>query len=255
MVINFGYMKKSIKYKFSILPLLFVVTFAMPLQLSAQNVSVNNETISTSEENGTNVIILEDATTQENSNEKSSGEKQKTTETIEETVKFTPEELEGGNWILSGVEAKAYNGINITKWKTSDLQILGTTSWKDKIEIIHTVESGFKWQEPPKNMQPGAYLNLEAVYTNVDYSTTANIQTGIKMFFGRVGSDYNKPEANSIEILKLNKDNKQYANEVKKGFFYAPNMPFDATYMCQLVVDCYVGKDHYVTTYTYTYQK
>ena len=249
-------MKKSIKYKFSIFPLLFVMTFALTLHLKAQNVSVNNETISTGDENSsTNVIILEDASTQENSKEKSSGEKQKTTETIEETVKFTPEELEGGNWVLTGVESKAFNGINITKWKANDLQIVGTTSWKDKIEIIHTVESGFKWQEPPQNMQPGAYLNLEAVYTNIDYSTTANINTGIKMFFGRVGSDYKTPEANSVEILKLNKDNKQYANEVKKGFFYAPNMLFDATNMCQLIVDCYVGKDHYVTTYTYLYQK
>jgi len=74
------------------------------------------------------------------------------------------------------------------------------------------------------------------------------------MFFERVGASYLAMGPNAVEILKLNKDNKQYANEVKKGFYYAPNTLFDETKDCQLIVDCYVGKDHYVTTYTYTYQ-
>ncbi len=247
-------MKRSIKQKISKAPLLAAMFFAMTLQVNSQNVSVNNNEISTSNDNGTNVIILEDNSTENKTTETKSTE-QNTKETTLETEKFIPEELEGGNWVLTGVETKSYNLMNITKWNTNETGIKATCSWKDKIEIIHTVESGFKWQDPPKSMQPGAYLNLEAVYTNIDYSTTANINTGIKMFFGRAGSDYKNPEANSIEVLKLNKDNKQYANEVKKGFYYAPNMLFDATNMCQFIVDCYVGKDHYVTTYTYTYQK
>lgn len=229
--------------------------FALTTQTNSQNVSVNENEISTSNENGTNVIILEDNSTENTSSENKKTEDQNKKETTPVVEKFQPEELEGGNWVLTGVETKSYNLMNITKWNTNESGIKATCSWKDKIDIIHTVESGFKWQDPPKNMQPGAYLNLEAVYTNIDYSTTANINTGIKMFFGRVGSDFKNPEANAIEVLKLNKDNKQYANEVKKGFYYAPNMPFDATYTCQFIVDCYVGKDHYVTTYTYAYQK
>ncbi|NOS84027.1 MAG: hypothetical protein HOP31_02705 [Ignavibacteria bacterium] len=248
-------MKRSIKQKISIIPLLFAMIFALTMQTNSQNVSVNENEISTSNENGTNVIILEDNSTENTSTENKKTEEQTKKETTPEVEKFQPEELEGGNWVLTGVETKSYNLMNITKWNTNETGIKATCSWKDKIEIIHTVESGFKWQDPPKNMQPGAYLNLEAVYTNIDYSTTANINTGIKMFFGRAGSDYKNPEANSIEVLKLNKDNKQYANEVKKGFYYAPNMAFDATNMCQFIVDCYVGKDHYVTTYTYAYQK
>lgn len=228
--------------------------FALTTQTNSQNVSVNDNEISTSNENGTNVIILEDNSTENTSSENKKTEEQNKKETPV-VEKFQPEELEGGNWVLTGVETKSYNLMNITKWNTNETGIKATCSWKDKIDIIHTVESGFKWQDPPKNMQPGAYLNLEAVYTNIDYSTTANINTGIKMFFGRAGSDFKNPESNAIEVLKLNKDNKQYANEVKKGFYYAPNMPFDATYMCQFIVDCYVGKDHYVTTYTYAYQK
>ncbi len=248
-------MKRSIKQKISIIPLLAAMIFALTMQTNSQNVTVNNNEISTSNENGTNVIILDDNSTENTSSENNKTEEQSTKEQTIVLETFTPEELEGGNWVLTGVETKSYNLMNITKWNTNETGIKATCSWKDKIDIIHTVESGFNWQEPPKNMQPGAYLNLEAVYTNIDYSTTANINTGIKMFFGRAGSDFKNPDANAIEVLKLNKDNKQYANEVKKGFYYAPNMPFDATYMCQFIVDCYVGKDHYVTTYTYAYQK
>lgn len=163
-------------------------------------------------------------------------------------------ELQGGNWVLTGVESKVYNGVNVTKWNTVGSELTGLCSWKDVLTIEHTVVSSFKWQDPPKMMQPGSYLNIEAIYTNVDYSTTANINTGVKMFFERVGASYLTMGPNAVEVLKLNKDNKQYANEVKKGFYYAPNTLFDETKECQLIVDCYVGKDHYVTTYTYTYQ-
>jgi len=165
------------------------------------------------------------------------------------------EELVGGSWVLTNVESKTYNGVNLTKWNTTENNIDGLYSWKDILEIIHTVNSGFKWQAPPKNMQPGTYMNLEAVYTNMDYSTTASINTGIKMFFERAGASYQVMESNAIEVLKMNKDNKQYANEVKKGFFYAPKTFFDGTNQCQLIVDCYIGKDHFVTTYTYSYQQ
>jgi hypothetical protein len=164
------------------------------------------------------------------------------------------EELVGGNWVLSNVQSKIYNGVSLTKWNTTDNNIDGLYTWKDILDIIHTVNSGFKWQEPPKTMQPGSYMNLEAIYTNIDYSTTAPINTGIKMFFERAGGNYMVMESNAIEVLKLNKDNKQYANEVKKGFFYAPKTFFDETNQCQLIIDCYIGKDHFVTTYTYTYQ-
>jgi hypothetical protein len=167
----------------------------------------------------------------------------------------TTEELVGGSWVLSGTESKIVNTDGITKWESTAGGLTGTTSWKDILTIIHTVASGFKWQDPPKNMQPGTYLNLEAVYTNIDYSTTAKINTGIKMFIERAGGNYLIMESNAIEVLKLNKDNKQYANEVKKGFFYAPKFFFDATNQCQLIVDCYIGKDHYITTYTYTYRQ
>lgn len=163
-------------------------------------------------------------------------------------------ELTGGSWVLSNVEQKAYNGTNLTKWTGNTNEVGGMHSWKDMLDIIHTVNSGFKWQDPPKTMQPGSYLNLEAVYTNLDYSTPSNVKTGIKMFIDKAGVSYMVSNPDAIDILKVNKDNKQNANEVKKGFFDAPKTLFDETNQCQLVVDCYIGKDHYVTTYTYEYQ-
>jgi hypothetical protein len=165
------------------------------------------------------------------------------------------EELIGGTWVLAGAETKIVNKQNITKWETLNNDLVAVYSWKDVIEIIHTVSAGYKWQAPPKTMQPGAYMNLEAVYTNIEYSTTAKVPSGIRMFIQRDGADLIATEPNAIEILKVNKDNKQYSNEVKKGFFYAPKFLFDDSRNCQLVVDCFVGKDHYVTKYTYTYQQ
>ncbi len=163
-------------------------------------------------------------------------------------------ELTGGSWVLTNVDQKAYNGTNLTKWTGSTNDVGGMHSWKDILEITHTVNSGFKWQDPPKMMQPGSYLNIEAIYTNLDYSTPSNVKTGIKMFIDKAGTSYQVANTDAIEILKVNKDNKQNANEVKKGFFDAPKTLFDETNQCQLIVDCYIGKDHYVTTYTYEYQ-
>jgi hypothetical protein len=103
-------------------------------------------------------------------------------------------------------------------------------------------------------MQPGAFMNIEAKYINNEYSTPCKINTGIKMFIDRQGANYLIMNTDAIEIVKLAKDNKVNNTEVKKGFFTAPKTLFDDTNQCDLIIDCYVGQDHYVSTYTYTYQ-
>jgi len=170
------------------------------------------------------------------------------------SVSGSKTELTTGSWVMTGSKTEVYNRNNITKWETSTGEIDANCSWKDVLNIIHTVNSGFKWQEPPKTMQPGSFLNLEANYINKEYSTTGKVLTGIKMYINRVGGNYLVMEAEAIEVVKLAKDNKQYNTEIKKGFFIAPKTLFDDTNECQLVVDCYVGQDHYVTSYTYAYQ-
>jgi hypothetical protein len=163
-------------------------------------------------------------------------------------------ELTTGSWVLTDVQSHAYNRGNITKWDNSSNQINGLCSWKDILDIVHTVSSGFKWDNPPESMKPGTFLNMDAKYINNEYSTTAKINTGIKMYIDRAGSSYLVTSPDAIEVMKVTKDNRQYASENKKGFFNAPKTLFDDSEQCQLVVDCYIGQDHYVTTYTYTYQ-
>ena len=245
-------MKTFKTYKISIVLLIAAAIAAFTLQVNAQKLIVNDNT-TIENESTPNVINIE---TDESSKDLKKSKKE-TNEVKIETNKgagFSREELAGGSWVLTGVESATLNGINITKWNAGNTGLNGACMWIDKLNIEHTVESGFKWQEPPQMMQPGTYLNLEAVYTNIDYSTTAPINTGIKMFFASTKSDVKVMDDNSLEVLKLNKDNKQYANEVKKGFFYAPNTYFDETNNCQLVIDCYIGKDHYVTKYQYEYR-
>jgi len=163
-------------------------------------------------------------------------------------------ELSTGSWVLSNVKTHVYNRGNITKWDNASNEISGLCSWKDILDIVHTVSSGFKWEEPPKAMKPGNFLNIEAKYINNEYSTTAKILSGIKIYIDKTGSNYlvNTPDA--IEVMRVSKDNKQYTSEDKKGFFNAPKTFFDESNQCDLVVDCYIGQDHFVTTYTYTYQ-
>lgn len=170
------------------------------------------------------------------------------------SVAGTKTELITGSWVMTDVKTQVYNRNNITKWETASGEIDANCSWKDILDIVHTVSSGFKWEEPPKTMQPGSFLNIEANYINKEYSTTGKVFTGMKMFIDKVGANQLAMEPEAIEVVKVAKDNKQYNSEVKRGFFTAPKTLFDDTNDCQLIVDCYVGQDHFVTTYTYTYQ-
>ena len=163
-------------------------------------------------------------------------------------------ELTSGSWVMTDVKTQAYYGKSITKWNTASTEVTGTCSWKDMLDIVHTVNSSFKWEEPPKIMPIGAFLNIEAKYINNEYSTPCKVVTGIKMFMDKVGTNYMAPNPDAIDIMKVTKDNKVNTTEVKKGFFTAPKTLFDDTNQCELIIDCFVGQDHFVTTYTYTYQ-
>jgi hypothetical protein len=163
-------------------------------------------------------------------------------------------ELTTGSWVMTDVKTHQYNRGYITKWESTSNEITGLCSWKDILDIVHTVSSGFKWDPPPQTMRPGTFLNIDAKYINNEYSTTAKMLTGIKMSIDKVGSSYMANSPDAIEVMKVSKDNKQYSSEDKKGFFNAPKTLFDDTNQCQLIIDCYIGQDHYVTTYTYTYQ-
>jgi hypothetical protein len=155
-----------------------------------------------------------------------------------------------GYWELAGSNYGT-NPTTITTWKISDQSVTGTSSWKDFLNIIHTVSSSFKWEKPPEKMTPGMELNLKGSYTDNEYSTNGLVKTGIKIFIENVGSSISNPGYDAINILKMTKDYKQHISEVKNAKYSAPKYFRGKSKNIQLVVDCYIGSDHYVTTYIY----
>jgi hypothetical protein len=157
-----------------------------------------------------------------------------------------------GYWQLTG-QNNGFNPTKITKWNASEQAVTGISSWKDFLEIIHTVSSSFKWDKPPEKMIPGTDVDLKGTYKNIEYSTTGAIKTGIKIFIEKVGDPISEPGYDAIDILKMTKDYKQHMSEVKNATYSPPKFFRGKSKDIQLVVDCYIGSDHYVTTYIYNW--
>ncbi len=168
----------------------------------------------------------------------------------EEEITYTQEAI--GYWELSGTNS-AFNPSKITNWKGGDQSLTGEAVWNDVLNIQHTVSSSFKWETPPERMVPGMELSLTGEYIDNEYSTTGRTATGIKIYIDKVGTPINKPSYDAVDILKLNKDNRQHISEIKKNKFSAPKFYIGKSKDIQVIVDCYVGSDHYVSTYTYTW--
>jgi len=168
----------------------------------------------------------------------------------ESNTSTTEESL--GYWELTG-NNKGANPTKVTKWDGTSQSITGTSSWKDYLDIIHTVSSSFKWDTPPDKMMPGMEVNLKGTYTNNEYSTYGATKTGIKIFIEKVGDPISNPGYDAIDILKMTKDYKQHMSEVKNAKYSAPKYFRGKSKDIQLVVDCYIGSDHYVTTYIYNW--
>lgn len=157
-----------------------------------------------------------------------------------------------GYWQFTG-QNNGFNPTKITKWNASEQAVTGISSWKDYLEIIHTVSSSFKWDKPPEKMIPGTDVDLKGTYKNIEYSTTGYIKTGIKIFIEKVGDPISDPGYDAIDILKMTKDYKQHMSEVKNATYSPPKFFRGKSKDIQLVVDCYIGSDHYVTTYIYNW--
>jgi hypothetical protein len=168
----------------------------------------------------------------------------------ESTTNTTDESI--GYWELSG-NNNGSNPTKITKWDGTGQSITGTSSWKDYLDIIHTVSSSFKWDAPPEKMIPGMEVNLKGIYTNNEYSTYGATKTGIKIFIEKVGDPISNPGYDAIDILKMTKDYKAHMSEVKNASYNPPKYFRGKSKDIQLVVDCYIGSDHYVTTYIYNW--
>jgi hypothetical protein len=155
-----------------------------------------------------------------------------------------------GYWELNTSNSTS-NPTKITKWNGSQQSLTGTAEWKDILDIIHTVSSSFKWDAPPERMVPGMELNLSSSYVDNEYSTTGKTKTGIKIYIDKVGNPIEKPSYESIDIVKLNKDYREHRSENRDGKFSAPKFFKGRSKDIQVIVDCFIGDDHYVTTYVY----
>ncbi|RPI15621.1 MAG: hypothetical protein EHM58_13620 [Ignavibacteriae bacterium] len=157
-----------------------------------------------------------------------------------------------GYWQLSDTKTETYNGAKYTQWTTGET-ITATSVWKDILNIEHTVASSFKWEPPPDKMLPGLEITMSGIYDNIEYSTPNRVFTGIKIFMDRAGASFYNVSSDAVQVVNVNKDNKTHTAELQKGRFIAPKHFTGEGMQIQITVDCFIGKDHYITTYIYNF--
>jgi hypothetical protein len=157
-----------------------------------------------------------------------------------------------GYWQLTDTKTETYNGAKYTQWTNGEM-ITATSIWKDILNIEHTVASSFKWEQPPEKMMPGLEVSLSGTYDNIEYSTTNRVYTGIKIFMDRAGVSFYNTSNDAIQVVNVNKDNKTHTAEIQKGKFISPKHFMGEGTQIQIMVDCFIGKDHYITTYIYNF--
>ena len=69
----------------------------------------------------------------------------------------------------------------------------------------------------------------------------------------RAGSSFYNTSSDAVQVVNVNKDNKLHTAEVQQGKFIAPKHFMGEGTQIQIMVDCYIGKDHYITTYIYNF--
>jgi hypothetical protein len=126
-----------------------------------------------------------------------------------------------------------------------------TSSWKDYLDIEHTIRSGFKWDAPPEKLLPGKEIKISGAFEDKEFSTCAKIQTGIKIYLSEKQKGFLHPNAVISNVLNVKKDAKVHSSEVNSGMFAAPKLTNKENNVIHLTIDCYIGSDHFVSTYTY----
>jgi hypothetical protein len=157
-----------------------------------------------------------------------------------------------GYWELSNSNSQPVDLARITAWTTGD-NLVALTVWKDILNIEHTVSSSFKWDTPPSKLMPGIEISMSGKYENIEYSTPNRVLTGIKILVDKAGSTFQNLTSSAIQVVNVNKDNKQHSSEIQNGKFSVPKHFSGEGNEIVITVDCFVGKDHYVSTYTYTF--
>ena len=156
-----------------------------------------------------------------------------------------------GYWELSGNYSENFSDNRITTWVSDNGMIVGTSRWDDLLNIEHTVSSSFKWDTPPQRLYSGIDIKFAGSYVNNEYSTTERMLTGMKVY-SFVGKEGESGKSNT-DLIKLVKDNKLHESENKISFFIPPNYYRGDAREMKIIVDCFIGRDHYVTTFDYLF--
>jgi len=161
-----------------------------------------------------------------------------------------PTESPNGYWRLSGTDTE-FSGVQSGgMWDGNPGDISISLKWKDRLQIVHTVNCRYQWETPPVEIKPGENIRMAGTYINNEYSTTSKLGMGLSIGLHKVNVNDTKISNQPNEFVRIVRDSKNYENETKVGLVQAPRTGNKNTEL-QLTVQCYAGGTKYTTTYTY----
>lgn len=152
---------------------------------------------------------------------------------------------ENGYWKLYKTKFDIFSDIKSTNWVKINDGLKGTRKWVDGLNIEHTVSCSFDWNKPSSNLIPGDEIKLDGSYTNNEYSTPQKVVSGIHIMMEK--------NSKNIEILDIRKSDNVTDAETKSGYIVIPAFKECNRGEIHLIVNCYIEKDFYTTTYIYVW--
>jgi hypothetical protein len=179
----------------------------------------------------------------------------KDTETLNRELGYAglPNEPMSGYWMLVNSKTEVANLVKHTEWTVESGLLTANTNWEDAHKIEETISASFKWDNPPDKMLPGSEVQIKGTFVNNEYSSISRVPYGLLVSLGSTNIKYYNAKSEASEVLQISKNYKQHNSEVKDGWFTAPKHYAGESTWIQLMIDCYVGQDHYVTTYIFSW--
>jgi hypothetical protein len=162
-----------------------------------------------------------------------------------------PNEPVNGYWTLKDFKTERKSAGYSTKWVTQPENLTVKGQWLDYLKIRHTVSCNFEWLKPPANLIPGTDNTFKITYKNNEYSTTGKVKMGVNVTLDKIGNTAGSQDLETIDIIKLVKGFNNHETEDKYGFFKTPKYYRGDNETIELIIDCYLESDHYITTYYY----
>jgi hypothetical protein len=143
-----------------------------------------------------------------------------------------------GLWQLKDVQIKNEK----CNWKGTDGELTLYTKWNDFLQIQHIIDCKLRWTNFPSLLRPDTDLEFSTEFINKEYSTTSNLQTGIRLILTGI-----KP----VKIFELNKNFNNHQTETKTVKVLIPK--HNETKELKITVECFSGQAKYSTIYSYVW--